>query len=180
MGVTERDPVIVSLEPDGSVGPPMARSVAHQAPGVLHLAVSVQVVDPADNKWLLQRRAASKALFGGRWTNTCCTHPAPGVDLAETAVQRVEQEAGLVVDGLRAAGVFTYRAVDEDSGLVEFERDHVFVAWADTTAVTLNPEEIDEVARLPFREALRLVSSGEGTPWAPEVLRQCFDALRHS
>lgn len=172
-----RDPEIVRIEADGSPGGPVARSVAHQAPGVLHLAVSVQVVDVNDGTWLIQRRAAAKPLFPRRWANTCCTHPVPGQDPADAIRVRLREEAGLDVDDLRPAGVFTYRAADGGSGLVEHERDHVFVARADTRTADPNPDEIAELARLPFDAALALVSSGEGTPWAPDVLRLCLEAL---
>lgn len=171
------DPVIVSVSEDGVPFRSVARSIAHRAPGVLHLAVSLQVVDAHDGRWLLQRRALRKPLFAGRWSNTCCTHPGPDDDLTEAAIRRVWQEAGLVVSDLVPAGVFTYRAVDQASGLLEHERDHVFVAIVDSSTAQPDPQEIAELARLPYASALRLVQSETGTPWAGEVLRRSFDAL---
>jgi isopentenyldiphosphate isomerase len=53
------EPLVVGLGGNGSANVPVARSVAHEAPGVLHLAVSVQVVD-VSGRWLLQRRAPTK------------------------------------------------------------------------------------------------------------------------
>lgn len=171
------DPFIQSIGSNGSKGAPVARSVAHQSPGVLHLAVSLQVVDRDGRRWLLQRRAASKALFPGRWANSCCTHPAPGEDLAMAAVRRLREETGLVVEEVMAAGPFTYRAVDSTSGLVEHEHDHVFVVVADTSAAAPDPSEIGDLAVLPFPEALRLVESEQGAPWAAEVLHRSFTRL---
>ena len=75
------------------------------------------------------------------------------------------------------AGVFVYRAVDEASGLVEYERDHVFVAAVDTSGAHADPAEIADLVRLPFDDALRLVQSEDGTPWAPEVLHRSYAAL---
>lgn len=173
---TGTEQMVLALGRDG--GPPVAvpRSVAHRAPGVLHLAVSLQVVDPS-GRWVLQRRAASKPTFGGLWANTCCTHPAPGEDPALAAVRRAGQELGLVVPDVVPAGSFVYRAEDEASGLVEWEHDHVFVAVADVSGVAADPGEIDEVACLPYGEALRLAESGSGAPWAAEVLRRAYSAL---
>jgi|SRR5579884_2081328 len=171
-----RDTQVVSISPDGVVGRPIGREEAHQAPGVLHLAVSVQVVDP-DGTWLLQRRAGSKAAFAGGWTNTCCTHPHVGESPAEAAVRRLGEELGLVVPSLQAAGVFVYRADDPASGLVEHEVDHVFVTVVDTAGASVDPGEIAELARLSYPEALALATSPRGTPWAGEVLRRSFDAL---
>lgn len=171
------DPLIVSIGENGCPNAPVARSIAHQAPGVLHLAVSLQVVDTQSGGWLLQRRAASKALFPDHWSNSCCTHPLPGEEPASAAIRRLREETGLVVEGLVDAGPFTYRAVDSRSGLVEHEHDQVFVALADTSVAEAHPEEIGELAVFAFAEALRLVESAVGAPWAAEVLRRSFTAL---
>ena len=171
------DPLIVSIGENGCANAPVPRSVAHRAPGVLHLAVSLQVVDTEGCGWLLQRRGASKALFPGLWANTCCTHPAPGEEPASAAIRRLREETGLVVEGLVDAGPFSYRAVDSRSGLVEHEQDHVFVALADTSIARADPEEIGELAVFAFVDALALVESTAGAPWAAEVLRRSFTAL---
>lgn len=170
------EPLVVSISQDGVPGRPVGRHVAHEAPGILHRAVSIQVVD--QHGWcLLQRRAASKALFAHRWTNTCCTHPRPGEASARAVTRRLREEVDLAVTEMARAGVFTYRAVDPRSGLVEYEQDHVYVAVADTDAAAANLEEASELVRLPFREALALVESEAGTPWAPEVLRRAYRVL---
>ena len=171
------DPMVVGLGANGSAYSPVARSLAHQAPGVLHLAVSVQLVDLAGQRWLLQRRAAAKALFANRWANTCCTHPAPGEDPASAARRRLREETGLVVEDLVWAGSFTYRATDANSGLVEYEHDHVFMAIADIKAAEPDPEEISELVLLPFERALGLLQSDAGVPWAPDVLTRSCAAL---
>ncbi|HWH11970.1 MAG TPA: isopentenyl-diphosphate Delta-isomerase [Solirubrobacteraceae bacterium] len=180
MSIAPGDPTadvqVVTIAPDGSLGPSVGRLLAHQPPGILHLAVSVALVD-ADGRWLLQRRAGSKAAFPERWANSCCTHPEPGEDPADAARRRVGQELGLDVAGLEPAGTFIYQATDPVSGLVEHELDHVFVAVVDTSSAAPDPEEIGDLARLPLGEALELVESATGTPWAPEVLRL---ASRHS
>ena len=172
--VTEQ--MVVALDEELDPLSAVPRSVAHTAPGVLHLAVSLQVVD-LSGRWLIQRRAASKLTFAGRWANTCCTHPEPGEDPAVAAARRASQEVGLVVSDLLPAGSFVYRARDEPSGLVEWEHDHVFVAVADTSGAAADPAEIDEVACLFYEDAYRLVASADGAPWAAEVLRRSFVAL---
>ncbi len=171
------EPMVLRLGQNGSVGAPVARSVAHQAPGVLHLAVSVQVVDLTGGRWLLQRRAATKTLFANRWANTCCTHPGPGEDPVSAALRRLREETGLAVEDLVPAGSFTYRATDAQSGLVEYEHDVVFVAVADVQAARPDPDEISELASLPFEEALGLLQSDAGVPWAANVLRRSYTAL---
>lgn len=133
-------------------------------------------MDP-QGRWLLQRRAASKALFGGCWANTCCTHPAPGEEPLQAVIRRVREELGVTLATATSAGVFTYRAVDPRSGLVEHEQDHVYAAIIPFDAVTANGDEIDELVALPFGEALVRVGSTGGAPWAPEVLRRAFNVL---
>lgn len=173
------DQMVVSVGRNGTVGAPVARTVAHRAPGTLHLAVSLQVVDPT-GRWLLQRRAPGKALFADRWANTCCTHPMPGEDPASAARRRVREETGLAVGALIAAGSFTYRATDDRTGLVEHEHDHVFVAVLDTRAAEPDPDEIGELALLRFEDAVDLLQSDAGAPWAGDVLRRSHAALGRS
>lgn len=162
------DPPVVCLGEDGAELP-MPRRQAHRPPGVLHRAVSVQVC--ASGRWLLQRRAAAKPLFAGCWANTCCTHPKPGEAPTDTARRRLEEELGLVVTDLLYAGTFIYWAADSESGLVEYERDDVYVTVADLHVVVVDPVEVSETVALPFPQALALVSSGSGAPWAAEVLQ---------
>jgi isopentenyl-diphosphate Delta-isomerase len=167
---------VVAVDGAGHTLGPVGRDAAHAAPGVRHRAVSVQVVT-ADGRWLLQRRADGKALFGGGWSNSCCTHPQPGETTASAARRRVAEELGLVLDELRPAGTFEYRAVDPGSGLVEHEVDDVFVApVAGTGDVVPDPVEIAEVAWLDHDEAAALLARA-GTPWAATVLRYARDAL---
>lgn len=170
------DTRVVVIGRDGSLDGGISRELAHLAPGVLHLAVSVQVVDHG-GRWLLQRRAASKLAFGDRWANTCCTHPRVDEDPVAAAVRRLAEELGLVVDDVAPAGVFVYRATDPASGLVEHEMDHVFVVVADTEDAVTDPDEIAELSRLPYAAALRLVTSDRGAPWAGEVLRRSFAVI---
>jgi isopentenyl-diphosphate Delta-isomerase len=170
-GAPEADVQVVTIAQDGSLGPPVGRLLAHQPPGILHLAVSIALVD-ADGMWLLQRRAASKMAFPGRWANSCCTHPGPGEAPADAAIRRVREELGLELLAAEPAGTFVYQATDPVSGLVEHELDHVFVAVVDTNPAAPDPAEVGALARLPLADALELVTSDAGTPWAAEVLRR--------
>ena len=112
---------------------------AHRAPGLLHLAISVFIFDDQE-RLLLQQRSPGKYHFGGRWSNTCCTHPKPGEEAADAARRRLWEEMGIDAD-LRLAGIFSYRAEDPVSGLVENEVDHVLVGehQGDPDA---NPDEV--------------------------------------
>ncbi|HEY1486238.1 MAG TPA: isopentenyl-diphosphate Delta-isomerase, partial [Micromonosporaceae bacterium] len=90
---------------------------AHQAPGQLHRAFSVILTDPS-GRILLQRRAAAKTRFAGRWANATCGHPEPGVPVEESAARRMVEELGTAPVPLTQIGVYVYRAADEASGRV--------------------------------------------------------------
>jgi isopentenyl-diphosphate Delta-isomerase len=96
--------------------------------GALHRAFSIFVFDRS-GRLLLQRRALNKYHSGGLWSNTCCSHPAPGERPIDAAHRRLEEEMGFDCD-LTGGYAFTYRA-DVGNGLVEHELDHVFVGRFD-------------------------------------------------
>ena len=150
-------------------GRPADVLAAHQPPGSLHIAVSVQLIT-LDGEWLLQRRSQEKPLFAGKWANSCCTHPAPAEPPYAAAVRRVEEELGIAAVPLFPASTFTYRATDPVSGLVEHEHDHVFVGFTDLATVP-DPSEIEGLWCGSFDQAMAVATGAEGAPWAPTVLR---------
>jgi isopentenyl-diphosphate delta-isomerase len=158
---------VVLVAPDGAPLGVAGVLDAHQAPGVLHLAVSAMVRHP--DGWILQRRATVKPLFASRWANSCCTHPRPGEAPADAIRRRIGEELGLTVARLRSCGSFEYRAVDPVSGLVEHELDHVFLAEADGP-VRPNAEEIAELAFTDLSEARRRFHQPSAAPWSAAVL----------
>jgi isopentenyl-diphosphate delta-isomerase len=99
---------------------------AHRAPGRLHRAFSVFLLDP-DGRVLLQQRATIKTRFPLRWANTCCGHPEPGESLSTAAARRLVEEIGVGGVALTEIGVYSYYAEDPATGRVEYEYDHVLV-----------------------------------------------------
>lgn len=116
-----------------------AKLAAHRS-GRLHRAVSVFVFDD-HGAVLLQRRSAGKYHSAGRWSNTACGHPRPGETTLAAARRRLAEEMGLDVE-LREVGVFTYRA-ELGAGLVEHERDHLFVGTSRGLPIP-DPHEVDD------------------------------------
>jgi isopentenyl-diphosphate delta-isomerase len=158
----------------------IAKLAAHRFPGNLHRAFSVFLFDP-DGRMLLQRRAAGKYHSPGVWSNSCCGHPGPGEPPALAAGRRVAEELGVVAEDLAEAGRTVYRLADPQSGLVEHEYNHVFVARvraplrpdpaevADTTLVTA--AELQEMrTRAPFSvwfETVAGVAMTASPAWMP-------------
>jgi isopentenyl-diphosphate delta-isomerase len=128
---------------------------AHAAPGQLHRAFSVHLMDGA-GRLLLQRRAESKTRFPLRWANACCGHPAPGQSVTSAATARLAEELGLdVLVDLTEVGVYSYRAGDPATGTVEVEYDHVLLGIVDAASVRLRPDPA-EVAALRWMDPATL------------------------
>lgn len=136
-------------------GEPIGRSTvedAHRAPGRLHRAFSVLLIDPA-GRLLLQQRAAAKTRFPLRWANACCGHPGPDEPVVVAAARRLTEEIGLRDIPLAEIGVYVYRAVDPETGRIEHEYDHVLLGRvAPEPATRPDPAEV---------AALRWISPGE-------------------
>jgi isopentenyl-diphosphate delta-isomerase len=130
--------VILVDEADRPVGR-MGKLEAHEV-GALHRAFSVFLFDER-GRWLLQQRDPSKYHSGGLWTNTCCSHPAPGESTVDAAAARLLDEMGVTAE-IEPAFTFRYRA-EFDNGLVEHEFDHVFVGRFDGEP-TPNPVEASD------------------------------------
>lgn len=169
IGPDGRDLVVLVDADDNELGTADKLAV-HQAPGRLHRAFSVFLFDDRGDV-LLQKRAATKYHFAGRWSNACCSHPRPGESVLDGAVRRCREELGVAVDDAVDLGTFRYRAQDPTSGLVEHELDHVVAARA-VGAVELQSDEASG-CRWLAPDALRrwLHTAGEtATPWLHPAL----------
>lgn len=131
------DRVILVDENDNPVGE-AEKMQAHRA-GLLHRAFSVFLFDEEGNI-LLQRRALSKYHSPGLWSNTCCSHPAPGEDTLAAASRRLNEELGIENCPLQHRFAFTYR-VEFADGLIEHEYDHVFTGTFNGEPAP-NPDEV--------------------------------------
>ncbi|GIF47609.1 isopentenyl-diphosphate delta-isomerase [Asanoa ferruginea] len=145
---------------------------AHAAPGRLHRAFSVVLLDGA-GRVLVQQRAAVKTRFAGRWANACCGHPAPGETVRDAASQRLMEEIGLQGVTLHEAGVYPYRAEDPRTGRVEHEYDHVVIGRVQADPrFRLDPAEVADVRWLPL-DRLRADledNADRYSPWLNGVL----------
>lgn len=97
--------------------------VAHKK-GLLHRAISIFIFN-SKGELLLQQRAKNKYHSAGLWSNTVCSHPAPGESFAHAAHRRLEEEMGFDCK-LKKLYCFIYQT-EFDNGLSENEYDCVFV-----------------------------------------------------
>jgi isopentenyl-diphosphate delta-isomerase len=70
-----------------------AKTDCHLGKGVLHRAFSIFVFN-SNNELLLQQRSPAKMLWPGFWSNTCCSHPRRGEQMATAVTRRLTQELG--------------------------------------------------------------------------------------
>jgi isopentenyl-diphosphate delta-isomerase len=117
---------------------------SHHAQTPLHLAFSCYVFD-GGGRFLATRRALSKKVWPGVWSNTACGHPAPGESQAEAIARRLDHELGMTVGAIEVVlPDHVYRA-PAFQGVVEHEFCPVFLA---RTAVEPrpNPVEVEDCA----------------------------------
>lgn len=129
------DVLILVDENDRELGG-MDKLAVHQQ-GLLHRAFSVFLFNSED-ELLLQQRADDKYHSGGLWTNTCCSHPRVGEELAEAVDRRLNEEMGMQCD-TEFQFSFIYK-MEFENGLTEHELDHVYFGNCDELPV-LNPME---------------------------------------
>ena len=164
--------VILVDQADRPVGR-MEKQEAHRK-GLLHRAFSVFLLD--GSKLLIQRRALDKYHCGGLWSNTCCSHPAPGEPVLSAAERRLDEELGIKNARLRELDTFLYRAAFPN-GLAEHELDHVLLGEY-SGPVKPDPMEIAQVRWIDLEELQRDLQAFPQwyTPWFPPALTL---VLRH-
>lgn len=86
----DTEPLILVDAADNELGY-LPKAEAHQGAGRLHRAFSLFVFDER-GRLLLQRRAAGKRLWPDYWSNTCCSHPRRGEDMADAIARRLHEE----------------------------------------------------------------------------------------
>jgi isopentenyl-diphosphate delta-isomerase len=167
-----REQMLVELVDAGGVAVGSATvAAAHTAPGLLHRAFSVLLVD-SSGRLLLQQRAEAKTRFPLRWANACCGHPGPTNDLVTEASRRLDEELGLGSVALKPVGVYVYRALDPSTERVEHEYDHVLVGEVNGEVPHPDPGEVAAL-RWADPDEVRRAVTGEPwsyAPWLPGVM----------
>jgi isopentenyl-diphosphate delta-isomerase len=153
----------------------MEKLEAHQK-AELHRAFSIFIFN-SKGEMLLQKRALSKYHSGGRWTNTCCGHPQPGMDLETCAHARLNEEMGFDCT-FKNAFDLTYKA-ELDNGLTEHEYDHVFLGYYDGLPKS-NPLE---VSHWKYQNTTRLQEDVKRNPdnytaWFKIILPQLLNHIQ--
>jgi len=137
---------------------------------LLHRAVSVFIINSKE-EWILQKRAMDKYHSKGLWTNTCCTHPAPGESDMESATGRLVEEMGITCK-LKRLFSFIYKE-KLDNELTEYELDHVFIGISDNDPV-INTTEVDAWKKITFDDLHKeiLANPDNYTYWFKQIYEE--------
>ncbi|HEX7046669.1 MAG TPA: isopentenyl-diphosphate Delta-isomerase [Gammaproteobacteria bacterium] len=136
---SESEALILVDENDNEIGT-ISKADAHDANGTLHRAFSLFIFNDK-GELLLQQRSAEKRLWGGYWSNSCCSHPRAGEKMDEAIHRRLEQELGMSAE-LEFVYKFTYQADFGEHG-AEHELCWVYVGRA-MSEVQANTSEISD------------------------------------
>lgn len=136
------------------VGPKLA---SHHARTPLHQAFSCFLFDP-QGRFLVTRRALTKKVFPGVWTNSCCGHPAPDEAVEDAIQRRLKYELGLAADSIELA-VPHFRYTARYRSILENEICPVYLARTSQEPKP-NPDEVAAYEWIPW------------TSWLAELARR--------
>ena len=109
--------------------------------------------------FLATRRALTKKVWPGVWSNTVCGHPAPGESFEDAIDRRLEHELGMTARDVQVVlPDHLYRA-PPFAGIVEYEFCPVFVA-RQASAPEPNPIEVGACAWIDWDEFVRRALRG--------------------
>jgi isopentenyl-diphosphate Delta-isomerase len=155
---------VVLLDETGHARGVADKAAVHHGQTPLHLAFSCYLFNEA-GQFLLTRRAFSKRVFPGVWTNSCCGHPAPAEPLELAVRRRVRQELGITLPSVvLVLPRFRYQA--RMDGVLENEICPVYAAYADGP-FDPDPAEVADVKWVGWDDFCTQVLSGQQpiSPW---------------
>lgn len=173
--LAENDSLILVDEQDEAIGT-LPKIDCHVGDGILHRAFSVFLFNN-EGEVLLQQRSPEKMLWGGYWSNSCCSHPRSGESVEDAAKRRIMEELG-VSSELNFLYKFLYHARFGDVGC-EHEYCWVFAGRYDGNPV-VNRDEITDWRHLSPSALSEEMAANEDrfTPWLKlEWARICEDFL---
>lgn len=150
---------------------------AHHRDTPLHLAFSCYVFD-SEGAFLATRRAITKKVWPGVWSNSVCGHPAPGESFEEAIARRARYELGMSVRDVEVVlADFAYRAPPFDD-IVEYEFCPVFVA-RDASEPRPNPLEVGACAWIEWDEFVRRALDDDADAYSWWCKNQLSELLGH-
>ncbi len=159
--------------PTGEVG-----LASHAANTKLHLAFSCYIFRRIDNKILVTRRALSKKIYPGVWSNSLCGHPAPGEIMEDTIRRLAKYELGIYkLENISVVLPHYQYSAPPYEDVIENEFCPVYIAYALDDAQP-NPNEVDECLWLEWSEYVTMLHADAEhmSYWAKDQYLQLKDA----
>lgn len=156
----------------GKVTGTAPRKKCHGNPSLIHRSVRVMVFHPDGGSMLLQKRAAAKDIFPGRWDCAVGGHLDSGETYEEAAVREMGEELGLPPN-LPLKHLFDMKVRNE----IESENVREF-STVSGGPFTIQRSELDEVRFFSFAELKRIRKEHqeEMTPLLTMELDELFKA----
>ncbi|MDJ0710251.1 MAG: isopentenyl-diphosphate Delta-isomerase [Woeseiaceae bacterium] len=172
---SESEELILVDRDDNEIGY-ASKADAHDGSGILHRAFSLFLFNDS-GALLLQQRAPGKRLWGGYWSNSCCSHPRRGESLETATMRRLQDELNFETR-LEHVYSFCYEASFGEAGS-ENELCHVYLGRAPDE---LAPNE-SEISAVRFVTATELDAEfrdqrGRFTPWFRREWRELRENYR--
>lgn len=141
----------------------LSKAECHNGQGVMHRAFSLFLFSEA-GELLLQRRGATKRLWPGFWSNSCCSHPRRGESMAVATRRRLRDELN-VEASLQFVYKFRYQAEFGEPGS-ENELCHVYLGRVGSK-VRPNEHEIAAIRYIRPYDLIREFATSPAlfTPW---------------
>jgi len=154
----------------------MSKAKAHDGAGVLHRAFSVFLFNDR-GELMMQQRAPGKRLWGGYWSNSCCSHPRRGESLELATRRRLKDELNFET-ALEHIYRFCYEAHFDDLGS-ENELCHVYLGRS-TEDLQPNDSEIAAICYISPAQLEREFAEHpeQYTPWFRQEWRELTSTYR--
>jgi isopentenyl-diphosphate delta-isomerase len=137
---------------------------SHHASTPLHLAFSCYVFN-SKGEILVTRRALSKKVYPGVWTNTACGHPGPGEATSSAIKRRMQYELGMKVHNLKVV-LPDYRYTSPPlNGIIENEICPVYAALSDGQP-NPNPAEVEDYKWMTWQDYVAALEADENDTYS--------------
>jgi len=173
--IKEKEFIVLVTENDEPLGE-APKLASHHSKTPLHRAFSCYIFDQT-GKFLITRRALSKKVWPGVWTNSVCGHPGPGESYQDAIERRSEQELGMQVKNIiKILEKYMYKT-PEFNGIIENEFCPVFFAILESQP-NRNPEEVEEYKWLKWDEYQKeLVKNADKySYWSKDQMKQLINS----
>jgi len=128
---------------------------AHHGSTPLHLAFSCFILN-RKGSLLITKRALTKKVWPGVWTNSVCGHPGPNETMEDAIRRRLDYELGMsATDLVCALPAYRYQA-PPFRGIVENEICPVYLGRT-SDEPKLNPEEVAAYQWIPWKDFLKSI-----------------------